>query len=67
MKHVKRILVSLACGLLMGVVMGLTYHFLTGHENWLKDAFNAGWFYALGVWLGVGMKFFHEDNDHNNW
>lgn len=66
MKHVKRILVSLAFGLFMGVLMGLSYRFLTGHENWLEDAFNAGWLYALGVWLGIGMEFFHKD-DNDKW
>ena len=61
MKHVKRILVSLMLGLFMGVFMGLSYRFLQNSETWFKDAFFAGWFYALGCWLGIGMEFFHKD------
>lgn len=62
MKHVKRILVSLAAGLFMGVVLGVVDK-LSGTENWMQIAFYAGWFEALGCWLGIGMKFYHEDDD----
>lgn len=63
MKHVKRILVSLFWGFFMGVMMGLVYRFLTGQENWLKDALIAGWFYAIGIWFGIGIEFFHKDDN----
>lgn len=61
MKHVKRILVSLLMGLIMGLIMGLVWRFGSNSETWLHDAVFAGWFFALGCWLGTGFEFFHED------
>lgn len=60
MKHVKRILVSLVVGLFMGAIIGLVNKF-NGTDDWMQIAFYAGWFEALGCWLGIGMDFFHKD------
>lgn len=65
MKHVKRILVALAFGLLMGLLMGVINK-LAGTEDWMQLAFYSGWFYGLGCWLGIGMDFFHKD-DNDRW
>ena len=62
MKHLKRILVSFAVGIMMGAIMALV-HYLSGNENWLHDALISGWFYCLGAWLGIGMRFYHDDSN----
>ena len=55
-KHVKQVLLAVEGGLILVVLMGLSnYFFSPDSENWLNDAIRAGIFYAVGVWLGIGL------------
>lgn len=61
MKHVKRILATLMSGILFGVSMGIFLRFCQNSETWFRDAYFAGCYYAIGFFVGTGIKFFHKD------
>lgn len=56
MKRAKRILISIAVGMVIAAIVGTIDGVCLNSTKWMHNAIVVGWTYGTGTWIAIGMK-----------